>query len=731
VLVQAIKGIAVGIGTIAVISGLVVAYVAATFDPNDYKARIVEAVERKTGRTLQLPGDLALSLYPSIGARLGQASLSEPRSTRPFASVESARVSVKVLPLLSREVIVDAVEVKGLRLTIERDRAGRLNSDDLTGAAKPDQPGEAPDTPVKVDIARVAISNADVTYSDQAAGTRYRLSGLDLKTGRVTSGVETPVDFSAKIASDKDRAVLDTRLTTRLTFDLERSLYKLGGLDLAARGAYGDYRGLDATVKGNVEARMAGGEYIADALVVVVTARRADGEVSVKLDAPRLALTRDKVEGGKLVIDARTTGDSGKLAAKITVGGVKGAYSAVKAGPIDAEIESRGEGRAYKAQLSGALAADLDKKTAAVNFSGKLDDSSVNGKAAISRFSPLALTFDLDADQLDVDRLMGRAPPGKAPEAKQAKSGGDAKTGAKDDKIDLSALKGIDASGNIRVGKLTLLNLRSSQVRAGVKVAGGRLDVSPIAAQLYQGTLEGALEAQAADNAVFAVRQSLTGVAVGPLLRDAAQIDTLEGKGTVHADLTTRGATLAALKKALAGTASVDLADGSIKGMDVAGTIRSARTKIRQLRGQQAESSSKTEKTDFTELKASFKVKDGVARNQDLSMKSPLLRIAGAGDIDIGNDRMDYVLKATLVATAKGQGGRDAADLAGLTVPVKLTGALDSPQWSIDFAGMATDLAKSRLTDEIVKRASGASKVGSGGDAKDAIRDRLKGILGR
>ena len=85
------------------------------------------------------------------------------------------------------------------------------------------------------------------------------------------------------------------------------------------------------------------------------------------------------------------------------------------------------------------------------------------------------------------------------------------------------------------------------------------------------------------------------------------------------------------------------------------------------------------QKTDFTELKATFNVKNGVAHNNDLSMKSPLLRVGGEGDIDIGNDRLNYVLKATLVATTSGQGGKNATDLSGLTVPVKLTGALGAP----------------------------------------------------
>ena len=56
------------------------------------------------------------------------------------------------------------------------------------------------------------------------------------------------------------------------------------------------------------------------------------------------------------------------------------------------------------------------------------------------------------------------------------------------------------------------------------------------------------------------------------MLRDAANIDTLDGKGNVSVDLTTQGATVDALKKALNGTAAVNLADGSLKGIDIAGT---------------------------------------------------------------------------------------------------------------------------------------------------------------
>jgi AsmA protein len=224
-------------------------------------------------------------------------------------------------------------------------------------------------------------------------------------------------------------------------------------------------------------------------------------------------------------------------------------------------------------------------------------------------------------------------------------------------------------------------------------------------------------------------------VALGPLLRDAAKIDMLEARGTVNVDLTTRGGTIDALKKGLNGATAVNLADGAIKGLDIAGTIRAARTKLSELRGEQVQQSSKTQQTDFSELKATFNVKNGVAHNDDLTMKSPLLRVTGAGDLDIGHDRMNYLLKASIVASTKGQGGQELAQLSGLTVPVKLTGALDAPQYSIDFSGMAVDFAKRRLQDEVLSRVTGQSASGGkaekSGKIEDVVKDRLKGILGR
>jgi AsmA protein len=239
----------------------------------------------------------------------------------------------------------------------------------------------------------------------------------------------------------------------------------------------------------------------------------------------------------------------------------------------------------------------------------------------------------------------------------------------------------------------------------------------------------------------------MNGVNVGPLLRDFASNDTLEGRGNVTLDVTAQGNTESAVKKALNGRAALKLVEGAVKGIDIAGSIRNAKARLGALRGEQTQQADKSQKTDFSELTATFKIVNGVAHNNDLSLKSPLLRVGGEGNIDLGSDTLDYLVKASIVGTTKGQGGRDLADLTGITVPVRATGPLASPSYKLDFGAMITDVAKQkveeRITSEIGKRLGGvaggtAAKDAAKGDAAkgdakagSSPKDLLKGLFGR
>jgi AsmA protein len=204
-------------------------------------------------------------------------------------------------------------------------------------------------------------------------------------------------------------------------------------------------------------------------------------------------------------------------------------------------------------------------------------------------------------------------------------------------------------------------------------------------------------------------------------MKDLVNKDLLEGRGNVQLDLSSRGETVSAMKRALAGTASLSLKDGAIKGINLAQSLRDIKGKL----GGQSDATRQAkagEKTDFSELTASLKVANGVAHNDDLAMKSPFLRLAGAGDIDIGAGQMNYLAKASVVASGEGQGGKGLDQLKGLTVPVRVSGPFESLSYKLEFSSMVSDLAKARVEEK---------KQEIKTQAEDKVKGLLKGLLGR
>jgi AsmA protein len=209
-----------------------------------------------------------------------------------------------------------------------------------------------------------------------------------------------------------------------------------------------------------------------------------------------------------------------------------------------------------------------------------------------------------------------------------------------------------------------------------------------------------------ASDSRVAIQQRLADVHLGPLLRDVADKDLLEGRGALGLDIRTSGTTVTALRKALAGSVRITLRDGVIKGVDVPAMLRTARTLLdsRSWLEQQAQSGATT---NFAELAVSFLVKDGVAHSEDLRLASPGLRLTGRGNIDIGEGTLDFLTKVSVTTAVTRLTGIDVAGLVGVAVTLRATGPLANPTYGLDVPSLATELARTPLPREIKRRATG------------------------
>jgi AsmA protein len=715
--------------TVLVLLALVVAAGAIfvmTFDPNRYKDDIERLVKERTGRTLKLSGDLAVAVWPSLGAKVGGVTLSERGQDAQFLVLDSAHASVALMPLLRGEVIVDGVSVAGLKAQVVKDKDGRFNFQDLLGEDKPaaqkapEKKGEGGE-PVKFDIAGVRIERSAVSYRDLASGQEFALEDLDLSVGRIAERADGKLDLAVKVKGKNPAVDARVELTSDYRFDLPAKSYALSKLDATVTGAGAGLTNLQVNAKGDVAANPEKNEYRVNGLSVDFKGMQGKDALEAKLGAPSLVIAADTAKGEAVNAEFRLKGENRSVEALLKLSGVQGSAKALVVPQFSAEVAMTDPAlpmKSIKVPVTGSLRADLDKQTADADIKAKIDDSNLQAKLGLAKFSPPAYRFDANIDQLNLDRYF--PPAEKAAAAGPSSKESSGKTA--DTPVDLSALKGLDANGKVQVGALQARGLKLADVKAEVRAANGRAEIAPHSANLYGGSVAGAIAAQADGNRVT-VKEKLTNINIGPLLRDFAQQDRLEGRGNLSLDVAAAGPTVEAIKKALAGSARIDLKDGAIKGINIAQVLRKAKSR---LSGEQSEAASQTEKTDFSEFGASFTIKNGVAHNEDLEVKSPLVRITGRGDIDIGNSCIDYVTKAAVVATTQGQGGADLAELKGLTVPVHLTGPFDNLAYKVNYGAVAADLAKSRVGGKVKEKVEERRE-----EIKERLGDRLKGLIKR
>jgi len=590
---KALKITAIALAAVVGLFILAAVILTLSFDPNRYKPEIAKAVRDATGRELTLTGDISLSFFPWIGADIGEVSLANAPGFggEPFARVQAAGVKVKLLPLLRGDIVVDRIQLDGLRLNLAKDRAGRSNWADLGGKpAAPDKPAApaAPGTGIGAfAVGGIAVRDGQLSWHDRQAGTRYVVHNLEITSGALAGG--EPVDLRVGFELESGSPPLRTpvSLDTRLAFDLEAQTLSVPRLTLAALG---------------------------------MTARLTDLSGTKIIDAPSFA--------GKLEVapfDAKAA--LARLGTKVeTADG--------------AALTRVGVNTAFTASTQNVELKD---------FALSLDGTRIAGSLAIRNLDKPAYRFDLAAGELDLDRYM---PP--APAERKAAQGGAAQAAPQPVVIPFTLLRDLDVDGKLRIEKLKASGLRSTDVATRLRAQGGVIELKPSTAKLYGGSYQGAIgiDARGKDLAL-SLDENLKGVSIGPMLKDMEVFENYTGTGDVAIKVTARGLDAKQIVRTLNGSAAFALRNGTIEGADIIGQAERLEEMFRAARGKEPRSKPrKTEQTAFEVLSATAPIQNGVARTSDLLLRTPNWQAQGQGSADLVNEALDLRLKVVKNADA-------------------------------------------------------------------------------
>jgi len=654
-----ITGIVLGILVLVVI--LLAVALPFIFNPNSFKDDIARMVKQKTGRELVIQGDIKLSLFPWLGMQIGPMELSNAKgfSSVPFASINETDVHVRFWPLLHRQVEVGEVKLNGLNLDLEQDADGRNNwqdiSEHLAHAPGKGEDEEEAGRNVDLSVAGVDISDSQVRWTDAQKHQQYTISDFTLKLGAFASAKPLSVESAFDFTGTNPALQGHVDFTGTATADLEHRLYSADDakLDLQAEGDAVPGSKLNATLRWQHAAF-----------------NQEQGTLAMNgLNAGAYGLNLQLEAQGKDIGKGASFSGSAKLARFSP-------RDALKALGHPALVDTR-DTTAF-GTATGSFGFVADASSAALNsLDFTFDDTHLTGTVTLKDFKTRALGFDLSMDKLDADRYL---PPQQlgTPDKPREEIDLD-KVG-----VPLRTLRNLDLDGHLHVGSFTLLAAKTGDLDVGIAAHEGLVDIKPLTATLYGGSLEATAQVDAresnGDDPVVSEQFSLKGVQVAGLGQDLFKADKLSGTVDFSGSVRAQGRLIGAMRRTVGGRVNFTVKGGAIEGVSVWDAITREYARVQ---GRPAPAVVPPH-TDFTILHGSASISRGVLSNRDFAAALPALAVSGSGKLDLADLTLDYNLKGRVTGNAPG-----AAGLKGNSVPLHITGTLGHISVQADLSGVA------------------------------------------
>lgn len=164
-------------------------------NPNDFRGYMAKEVQQRTGYDLQLDGSLRWHVWPRLSILSGRMSLTAPGAAQPVVSAENMRLDVALWPLLSHQLDVKQVMLKGavIRLTPDSDAQKPENSPIApSGSREPSK-----DVAWKLNIKKVQVKDSLLIWQ-QDKDDQINMRDINLSIDQ-DSERQAYIEFSSRI----------------------------------------------------------------------------------------------------------------------------------------------------------------------------------------------------------------------------------------------------------------------------------------------------------------------------------------------------------------------------------------------------------------------------------------------------------------------------------------------------------------------------------------------------
>jgi len=320
-----------------------------------------------------------------------------------------------------------------------------------------------------------------------------------------------------------------------------------------------------------------------------------------------------------------------------------------------------------------------------------VDDTTFSGTLSVARNEAGTISIDLAADSIDLDRYM-------EPAADASASSGNAVPV----EIPADLIRALNVRGGLTVETARLSGMTFENVKLGLNAADGDMRLHPITADFFDGNYDGDVRIDASGAVpALSVNENVRDVSVGSLARAMFGQENITGTINGSFKLGGRGESLEAIQRSLGGTMSMELIDGAWEGTDLWYELRRARALYKQ---EPAPEPKLPARTQFSSVKATGPVTNGVFRNDDLFAQLPFMQLTGKGSVDFAAAEVDYRMTARILDNPEFVADVSPEELEEFTeaeIPLRITGPLADPSIAPDIEEMLKKEVKKKVEDEI------------------------------
>ena len=372
------------------------------FDPNQHKDFIVSKVEKATGRSFNIAGDIDLTFYPWLGLEADGITLGNAAGfgDEPFINADTVAMRIKTMPLLKKQYELDTLRLHGLDVNLAKNEQGVTNWDDLT-SDKPEKKSD-PLQFAAVVLGGVDVKDAQISWHDMTSDQKIKITDLNVTTGELIYGAPVNLKVTLKAEANKPEVKSDLKLEGVLNYNLDTEIYSFKPIDLVATLTGKDVPGgsADLVFGAAVESNLKNDTVQIDDLSLDVLGTSIKGVV-----------TANKISSGKPDTNAHLTVKSDDLTRVLSLLDPDAAAELKQLN--DRSVDIKLDLAANLGQGSVQIS-KLDAKLLGANIQGQVDASNVQSNTPSAKGMLKATGPDLPA----LLQVMGQFETGKEPKLK-------------------------------------------------------------------------------------------------------------------------------------------------------------------------------------------------------------------------------------------------------------------------------------------------------------------------